>query len=46
MTFLGIGNPDEGSIYPHHHPQFTIDENIMKYGAELHIRTALKFLNG
>lgn len=45
MTFLGISNLEAGSIYPHHHPKFNIDENVMKYGAELHIRTALKYLN-
>ncbi len=45
MTFLGIKNPQAGSVYPNHHPKFTIDESIMKYGVEIHIRTALRYLN-
>ncbi|MDD2587123.1 MAG: amidohydrolase, partial [Syntrophomonadaceae bacterium] len=43
--FLGIGSKDKGSNYPHHHPRFDIDEDILAYGTEVHIRTALRFLN-
>ncbi len=46
MTFVGIYNEEKKSCYPHHHSKFDIDEDMMKYGAELHIRAALKFLNG
>ena len=46
MTFVGIYDEEKKSCYPHHHSKFDIDEDMMKYGAELHIRAALKFLNG
>ena len=45
MTFVGIYNEEKKSCYPHHHSNFDIDEDMMKYGVELHIRAALKFLN-
>ncbi|MCQ4936318.1 M20 metallopeptidase family protein [Anaerotignum propionicum] len=45
MTFLGVHNKEKGNIYPQGHPQFSIDEEIMKFSAELHIRAAIKYLN-
>ena len=45
MTFVGIYNESANSCYPHHHSKFDIDEDMMKYAAELHVRAALKFLN-
>lgn len=45
MTFLGVRNKEKGNIYPQGHPQFNIDEEIMKFSAELHIRAAIKYLN-
>ncbi len=45
MTFLGVHNEEKGNVYPQNHPQFSIDEDVMKYGAELQIRAALKYLN-
>lgn len=45
MTFLGVHNEEKGNVYPQNHPQFSIDEDVMKFGAELHIRAALKYLN-
>ncbi|KAF5058128.1 putative hydrolase YxeP [anaerobic digester metagenome] len=45
MTFLGVHNREKGNIYPQGHPQFSIDEEIMKFSAELHIRAAIKYLN-
>lgn len=41
--FLGAGKPGEKN-YPHHHPRFTIDESVLKYGVEIHVRSALQFL--
>ncbi len=43
-AFVGISNPEAHSDYPHHHPKFTIDEEVLPVGAELHVRTALKLL--
>jgi amidohydrolase len=33
--FVGAGNVDKGIIYPHHHPQFDIDEEAMQQAAIL-----------
>ncbi|MBC7322640.1 MAG: amidohydrolase [Acetomicrobium sp.] len=42
--FVGAGNPKKGIIYPHHHPLFDIDEDVLPIGVEMHIRTAIAFL--
>lgn len=42
--FLGTGNEEKQSHYPHHHPKFNIDEDTLKYGVEMHVRAALHFL--
>ena len=43
--FVGTGNDSKDTNYPHHHPLFNIDEDTLKIGAEMHIRSALRFLN-
>lgn len=43
--FIGTGNEEKGTHYPHHHPQFNIDEDTLKFGVELHVRAALRYLN-
>lgn len=45
MTFFGVYNKEKGNIYPQVHPQFSIDEEVMKYSAEMHIRAAIEYLN-
>lgn len=45
LYFLGVGNEEKNTHYPHHHPKFNIDEDILKYGVEMHVRSALNFLN-
>jgi amidohydrolase len=45
LYFIGNGNEAKGTHYPHHHPMFDLDEDTLKYGVEMHIRTALDFLN-
>lgn len=45
MTWIGISDIEKKSYYPQHHPKFNIDEDVMKYGVELQIRSALAFLN-
>lgn len=45
FCFLGAGNPERNITAPHHHPLFDFDEQAMKIGAELWIRTALRFLS-
>ncbi|MBB6214139.1 amidohydrolase [Anaerosolibacter carboniphilus] len=43
--FVGTGNVEKSTHYPHHHPMFNIDEDTMKYGVEMHVRSVLNFLN-
>ena len=43
--FIGNGNEEKGTTYPHHHPMFSLDEDTLKYGVEMHVRTALDYLN-
>lgn len=45
LYFLGTGNPDAGSTFPHHHPRFSIDESTMKDAVEIHVRAAMAFLS-
>lgn len=42
--FIGTGNAAKNSQYPHHHPMFNIDEDTMRFGVEMHIRSAVNFL--
>lgn len=42
--FIGNGNEEKGTTYPHHHPLFDLDEDTLKYGVEMHVRSALDFL--
>lgn len=42
--FVGTGNAEKGTDYPHHHPKFDIDEATLKTGVEMHVRSALNYL--
>lgn len=44
FAFVGARDEKDGTVYPHHHPRFTIDEDALVLGAELYVRTALRFL--
>lgn len=44
LYFIGTGNPEKNTHYPHHHPMFNIDEDTLKYGVEMHVRSALHYL--
>ena len=46
MALVGAGNPSCGASFPHHHPQFNIDESALHRGAALHVQYALQFLAG
>ena len=46
FAFLGVENKDKGIIYPHHHPKFNIDEDILPIGTALHVAVALEYLKG
>lgn len=43
--FIGNGNEVKESMYPHHHPKFSLDEDTLKYGVEMHVRSTLNYLN-
>lgn len=44
FIFIGVGNPDKGLVYPHHHPKFDIDEDAIVTGMEVLVRTISKLL--
>ena len=44
FAFLGIENKEKGIIYPHHHPKFNIDEDILPLGTALHVSVAMEYL--
>lgn len=41
--FVGTGNPEKGTDYPHHNPNFKIDEDSLPIGVEMHVKAALEF---
>jgi amidohydrolase len=41
--FIGTGNPEKRTNYPHHSPHFKIDENSLPIGVEMHVKTALEY---
>ncbi|MGV3487824.1 MAG: M20 family metallopeptidase [Tuberibacillus sp.] len=45
FIFIGAGNPEKESTYPHHHERFTIDEDALEKGVTLFTHAAFKFLN-
>jgi len=40
FAFLGTKNAKKGAIWPHHHPKFAIDEDVLPYGVEILYRAA------
>ncbi|MDJ1185583.1 M20 metallopeptidase family protein [Roseofilum casamattae] len=42
-VLLGSANRDRNLAYPHHHPRFDFDENIMQMGVELFVRCVEQF---
>ena len=42
--FLGCGDGSSETSFPHHHPRFNIDEQALKTGVEMHVRTAIAYL--
>ncbi|AJC72366.1 MAG: amidohydrolase [Thermococcus sp.] len=41
---LGIRNEEKGIIYPHHHPKFDVDEDVLHLGTAMEVSLALEFL--
>ncbi len=44
LIFLGTGNIEVDSHYPHHNQRFNIDENTLKYGVEVFVRIIDEYL--
>lgn len=44
FMFIGVGNKDQGIMYPHHHPKFDMDETGLSYGVEVMAVSVLKLL--
>ena len=42
--WVGSGNEELGTTWPHHHPRFDIDEAALRRGATVFVRTALDAL--
>lgn len=45
MAFIGARNESQGACFPHHHPKFNIDEDVLYMGAALHVGYALRVLS-
>ncbi|MGM0547746.1 MAG: M20 family metallopeptidase [Bacillota bacterium] len=43
--FIGAGNKEKDCIYPHHHPKFDIDEDVLTLGVEMHLKSVFNFLD-
>ena len=41
--FVGSSNIEKGLIFPHHHPQFNIDETALAVGMEILVRAVERF---
>ena len=41
--FVGSSNVEKGLIFPHHHPQFNIDETALAVGMEILVRAVERF---
>ncbi len=44
FIILGIRNESKGIIYPHHHPKFDVDEDVLWKGTALHALLAYNYL--
>ena len=44
FAFVGAKNKSQPIVYPHHHPQFDLDEDALVLGSELYIKVALNYL--
>ncbi len=42
FVYLGARNPAKGCDYPHHHPKFNVDEDVLHLGAALHAQFCLE----
>ncbi|MED4140457.1 M20 family metallopeptidase [Priestia megaterium] len=41
---IGARNEEQGIVYPHHHPKFTVDEDALEIGVKMFLRITEKLL--
>jgi len=44
FIILGVRNEAKGIVYPHHHPKFDVDEDVLWKGTALHSLLAYRYL--
>jgi amidohydrolase len=44
FLLVGAGNEEKDSVYPHHHPRFTVDEEALEHGLSILVHAPL-YLN-
>jgi amidohydrolase len=44
FMFLGAGNEEKDTAYPHHNPRFNVDEDVLLNGVAMHVHGALNYL--
>ncbi len=44
FLFMGTGNEEKGTDYPHHHPKFDVDEAELYKGTALYAKLAVEYL--
>ncbi len=45
FTYLGIRNPEKGIMYPHHHPRFNVDEDVLPIGTAFEVKMVERLSN-
>ncbi len=40
--YVGAGNREKGIVHPHHHPRFTVDEDVLEIGVKMFLNAARK----
>jgi len=44
FILLGVRNEEKGIVYPHHHPKFNVDEDVLWKGSAIYALLALRYL--
>lgn len=45
LALVGIRNEEKNAAFPHHHPNFNMDEDALEIGASLYVQYAVDYLN-
>lgn len=44
FLLVAAGNEEEGIVYPHHHPRFTVDEDALEHGLKILVHAPFKVI--